>query len=69
MVQGLQNRTQNRSKTGSKSHLRRRCLQKASGEPLGALLDASGAEKKELGINLGRLGPKKGAKIGGKIGP
>ena len=48
-VQGLQNRTPNRSKIGSKSHLRRGGLQKASGEPLGALLEASGAGKKEVG--------------------
>ena len=50
---------------GSESHLRRGGPQKASGEPLGALLEASGAEKKKLGTALGRLGPKKGANIGG----
>ena len=32
---------------------------------LGALLEASGAEKKKLGTDLGRLEPKKGVKIGG----
>ena len=31
---------------------------------LGALLGASGAEKKKLGAALGRLGAKKGPKIG-----
>ena len=63
-VQGLQNRTPNRSQICSKSHLRRRGPQKPSGEPLGALLEASGAEKKKLGTALGRLGAKKGAKMG-----
>ena len=67
-VQGLQNRTPNRSKIGSKSHLRRGGLQKASGEPLGALLEASGAEIKKLGTALGRVGPQKGAKTGARMG-
>ena len=31
---------------------------------LGALLEASGTEKKKLGTALGRLGAKKGAKMG-----
>ena len=63
MVQDLQNRTQNQSKMGSESHLRRGGPQKASGEPLGALLEALGAEKKKLGTALGRFGAKKGAKM------
>ena len=64
-VQGLQNRAQNGVKIGSKSHLRRGDPQNASREALGAFLEASGAEKKKLGTALGRLGPQKGAKIGG----
>ena len=67
-VQGLQNRTPNLSKIGSKSHLRRGGLQKASGEALGALLEASGAKIKKLGTALGRVGPKKGTKTGAKMG-
>ena len=51
-VQGLQNRTQNRSKIGSESHIRRGGPQKAFGQPLGVFLDASGAEKKKLGTAL-----------------
>ena len=68
-VQGLQNWIPNRSKISSKSHLRRGGPQKASGESLGALLAASGAEKKKLGMALGRLGPKKGPKIGSDLKP
>ena len=68
-VQGLQNRTPNRSKIGSEFHLRRGGPQNASGEPLGALLDALGAEKKKLGTALGRFGPKKGPKMWAKMGP
>ena len=64
MVQGLQNRTPNRSKIGSKSHLRRGGPQKASGEPLGTLLEASGAEKKKLGTALGQLWAKNKFKRG-----
>ena len=63
-VQGLQNRTPNRSTIGSTSHLRRGGLQKASGEALGALLGASGAKIKKLGTALGRVGPKKGGHNG-----
>ena len=62
-VQGFQHRSQNRSKIGSHSHLRRGGPQKASGEPLGTLLEASGAGKKKLGTALGRLGAKKVAKM------
>ena len=46
---------------GSESYLRRGSPRKASWKPLGALLDALGAEKSNLGIALGRswaaLGP------------
>ena len=38
----------------------------ASFLPIGALLDALGAEKKKLGTALGRLGAEKGAKMGPK---
>ena len=64
-VSGLLSGAQHGFKIGSKSHLRRGGPQNASGEPLGALLEASGAEKKKLGTALGRLGPQNGAKIGG----
>ena len=56
------------SKMGSESHLRRGSPQKASWKPLGALLDALGAEKKRLGKALGRFGPQKGAKMRTKMG-
>ena len=36
---------------------------------LGALLGASGAEKKKLGAALGRLGAKKESKMGAKMAP
>ena len=50
-VQGSLFRIKNGSKIGSESHLRRGSPQKASWRPLGALLEALGAEK----ISLERL--------------
>ena len=51
---------------GPESHLRRGSPQEASWRPLGARLDALGAEKSNLGIALGRswaaLGPCYSAK-------
>ena len=56
---------------GSESHLRRGSPQKASWKPLGALLEALGAEKTKLESLLAALGglprqfsPKKGSKMG-----
>ena len=56
MLQGLPKQVQILFKMGSESHLRRGGPQKASGEPLGTLLEASGAEKKKLGTALDQLG-------------
>ena len=46
---------QNGSKMGSESHLQRGSPQKASWKPLGALLEALGADKNKVGIALGPL--------------
>ena len=56
----------------SESHLRRGSPQKASWRPLGALLEALGAEKNKVGIALGRSWkPSKTdfSKKGSKMGP
>ena len=66
-LQGFAREAQIGSKMGSEWHLRRGGPQKASGESLGALLEASGDEKKKLGMALGRLGPQKSPKIGAQI--
>ena len=54
---------------GSESHLRRGGPQNASREPLGALLEASGAEQKEVGNGSGPVWAPKGAKTGAKMAP
>ena len=63
-------------KMGSESHLRRGSPQKASWKPLGALLEALGAEKTKLESLLAALGslsrqfsPKKGSKMGPQKSP
>ena len=61
--------TKNESNISSESHLRRGGPQNAFREPLGAHLEASGAEKKKLGTALGRFGPKKEAKMDPKMEP
>ena len=68
-VSGLLLGAKNGFKIGSKSHLRRGGPQNASREPLGAFLEASGAEKKKLGTALCRFGSKKGAKMWAKMAP
>ena len=53
-VSGSPFRAKSGSKMGSESHLRRGSLQIASWKRLGALLDALGAEKSNIGFALGR---------------
>ena len=67
-VHGLQNRAQNGVKIGSKSHLRRGDPQNASREALGAFLEASGAEQKEVGNGSLPVWAQKGSQNGGQHG-